>query len=547
MHAFRRSSSRPASQQRRSAPGALGALGSVGAPGVLRRPKLGVGIGVGVAAASLLLSACGSAAVDSTASGSTSSGGPGGTVKWGWALPTSWDPVTSSAGWDVHALSLVYDGLTQEDEKGDAVPGVASSWKYNGDGTQVTFTLRPGLKFSDGTALDAAAVKANIERGRDEKDSLIAAQLTTVKQVTAPDPVTVVIDLTKPNYQVPTLFAGKTGMLVSPAAFTANRGGLALKPVGAGPFTLNSYVQNSKATLVRNAGFWNANQIHIANFELYPLPDSATVVAGLSSGQYNVAQIPGSQVAAAKAAGLKVQVIPSLVVSVLDVNNTVAPFDDPSVAEALKYAVDRKALLQTANFGYGDTASQPFPKGYVGYNASVADSYTYDPAKAKSLLAGSKYGAHPAVTITTAAAAGVPEQLQAQLQAVGFTVKIDVIPEAQFTQVVYIQHSRALTVDAFAGRDSVAQAFQVLFGKAGLLNPGRGTSDELQAAVDKIADTPLDSPDYAATVQAATALAIQQEPNVFLYTVPRILAHSPSVSDVPADTVVQRFEGVTVR
>lgn len=501
---------------------------------------------LGTAAAALLLSACGTAAANSD-NGSTAAGGPSGTVKFGWALPTSWDPVTSSAGWDVHALSLVYDGLTQEDASGAAVPAVASSWKYNADGTQVTFTLRPGLTFSDGTPLDAAAVKANIERGRDEKDSLIAAQLVTVKQVTAPDPTTVVVDLTQPNFQLPSLFAGKTGMLVSPAAFTGNRAGLALKPVGAGPFSLTSYVQNSKATLVRNPGFWDAPQIHIANFELYPLPDAATVVAGLSSGQYNLAQIPGNQVAAAKAAGLKVQVIPSLVVSVLDVNDTIAPFDDPNVVQALKYAVDRKALLQTASFGYGDVASQPFPKGYVGYNATVDGAFSYDPAKAESLLAASKYGAHPTVTITTATAAGVPEQLQAQLQAVGFTVKIEVIPQAQFTQLVYIQHSRALTVDAFAGRDSVAQAFQVLFGKAGLLNPGRGASDELQAAVAKIAQTPLDSPDYAATVQAATELAVQQEPNVFLYTVPRILAHTASVSDVPADTVVQRFEGVTVR
>ncbi|ACU71676.1 extracellular solute-binding protein family 5 [Catenulispora acidiphila DSM 44928] len=501
------------------------------------------------AAVVLSLAACGGTA---TAGSTAEQSGGGaatasGTLKWGWALPTSWDPVTSSAGWDVHALSLVYAGLTQEDAAGNAVPALASSWKYNTAGTEITFTLRPNLTFSDGTPLDATAVKANIERGRDEKDSLIASQLTSVKQVSAPSPDTVVVDLAQPNFQIPTLFAGKTGMLVSPAAFTGNRAGLALKPVGAGPFTLSSYVQNSKASLVRNPKFWNASQIHIANFELYPLPDPSTAVAGLTSGQYSVAQIPGNLVAAAKSAGLKVQVIPSLVVSVLDVNNTIAPFDDPNVDQALKYAVDRKALLQTANFGVGDVSYQPFPKGYVGYSDAVGEPYAYNPDKAKTLLAASKYGAHPAVTITTSTAAGVPEQLQAQLQAVGFTVKIEVIPAAQFTQIVYVQHSRALTVDAFAGRDSTAQAFQVLFGKAGLLNPGRGVSPDLQAAVDKISTTPLDSPDYPAVVQAATALAVQQEPNVFLYTVPRILAHSSSVSDLPADTVVQRFEGVTAK
>jgi len=504
-----------------------------------RRGFLGLGLGAGGA---LLLAACGT----STA-GSSAAAGPGGTVRFGWALPTSWDPITSSAGWDVHALSLAYAGLTQEDEKGDPVPALASGWKYNADGTQVTFTLRSGLKFSDGTPLDAAAVKKSIERGRDAKNSLIASQLTTVKTVTAADAVTLVLELSQPNFQIPSLFAGKTGMVVSPAAFEKDAAGLALKPVGAGPFTLTSYTQNAKATLVRNPGFWNAAEIEIQNFELYPLPDASTVVAGLESGQYNVASIPGGQVAAAKAAGLQVQVIPSLVVAVLDINNTIAPFDDPKVVEALKFAVDRKALLQTASFGYGDVAYQPFPKGYVGYNSSLEGIYAHDPAKAKSLLAESKYGANPTLTITTYTATGVPEQLQAQLQVVGFTVKIEVIPQAQFTQIVYIQHSRALTVDAFAGRDSAAQAFQVLFGTAGLLNPGRNASPELLAAVTKISQTPLDSPDYATALQAATELAVKQEPNVFLYTEPRILARSADISEIPAYTVVQRFEGVTAK
>jgi len=357
----------------------------------------------------------------------------------------------------------------------------------------------------------------------------------------------VVIELTRPNFQIPSLFAGKTGMVVSPAAFEANAAGLARGPVGAGPFTLTSYTQNAKATLVRNPGFWNAAQIKVQNFELYPLPDASTVVAGLESGQYNVASIPGGQVAAAKAAGLQVQVIPSLVVAVLDVNSTLAPFDDPTVVEALKFALDRKALLQTASFGYGDVAYQPFPKGYVGYDPTLGDIYAHNPDKAKQLLARSKYGAHPKVTLTTSVATGVPEQLQAQLQAAGFEVTIEVIPQAQFTQIVYVQHSRALTFDAFAGRDSAAQAFQVLFGSAGLLNPGRTTNAELQAALDKVNRTALDSPDYPALLQAATGIAVREEPNAFLYTEPRILARSAGVSAIPQYTVVQRFEGVTAR
>jgi peptide/nickel transport system substrate-binding protein len=507
-----------------------------------RRGVIGLAAGVGVGGA-LSLAGCGGSASDAAAAAGQN--GVGGTVKWGWDLPTSWDPITSSAGWDVHALSLVYAGLTQEDEAGNAIPALATGWQYNAAGTEVTFTLRSGLKFSDGSTLDAAAVAKSLERSRTASGSLVAPQLTSVTSITAQGTDTVVVKLNAPNFQIPTLFAGKTGMIVSPTAFESNATGLALKPVGAGPFQLTSYTQNASASLVRFPGFWNAKQIHIENFELYPLPDASTVVAGLESGQYNVASIPGSEVDAAKAAGLQVQVIDSLVVAVLDVNDAVAPFDDDNVVLALKYAIDRKALLQTAQFGYGDVAYQPFPKGYVGYNDAIGAPYAVNQAKAKQLLAASKYGPSPTVSITTTAAAGVPEQLQAQLQAVGFQASIKVIPLAQFTELVYIQHEEQLTVDAFAGRDSAVQAFQVLFGAQGLLNPGRHANSQLQAELTQVNETPLDSTKYPGLLQQATATAVQQAPNVFLYTEPRILARAASVSAIPDYLVVQRFEGVT--
>jgi peptide/nickel transport system substrate-binding protein len=502
-----------------------------------RRSFLGLGLTAGAAA---LLAACGTAE-------SATTGVDGGTLKWGWALPTSWDPVTSSAGWDVHALSLVYAGLTKLDPHGNAVPALASAWKYNADGTQITFTLRPGLTFSDGTALDATAVKKSVERGRDFPKSLIAAQLANVKTVTAPDATTVVLGLGVADYQVPNLLAGKTGMVVNPAVFTSAADSLATKPAGAGPFTLTSYVQNSKAVLAVNSRYWDAASIKLKGFELYPLPEAATVVAALQSGQYDVAQIPGSQVEAAKAAGLEVQVIASLVVAVLDVNIAKAPFDDPKVAEALHYAVDRAALLKTAQFGHGEVNYQPFPKGYAGYNAALDGIYAYNPGKAKQLLAESTYAGKPVdVAITTTKAEGVPEQLQSQLAAVGFKPTIDVIPAAQATQIMYIQHSRALAVDGFAGRDSAVQAFQVLFGKEGLMNPGRVQPPELAAALTKVSQTPLDDPTYPKVLQEATAIAVKTMPNVFLYTVPRILARRKNVSAIPEFTVVQRFEGVSV-
>src|SRR3984885_8033598 len=117
---------------------------------VVRRGALA---GAAVLALSLLAAACGSTSSTSSSVGSASSASAGasGTLNWEWELPTSWDPVTSSAGWDVHVLGLVYASITTLNAKGDVQPGLASSWKYAANGKSVTFTLRTGLKFTHGT------------------------------------------------------------------------------------------------------------------------------------------------------------------------------------------------------------------------------------------------------------------------------------------------------------------------------------------------------------------------------------------------------------
>ena len=124
-----------------------------------RRTALKAALAV-VAGAPLLLAGC--------SAGSSSAGADGQAVlKWANSFPTNWDPVTSGTGADVFKLSLPYAALTELDAAGAATPGLAESWAYNDDGTEVTFTLRPDLTFSDGTALDAEAVKFHFDRTQD--------------------------------------------------------------------------------------------------------------------------------------------------------------------------------------------------------------------------------------------------------------------------------------------------------------------------------------------------------------------------------------------
>ena len=390
-------------------------------------------------------------------------------------------------------------------------------------------------------------MKKGLERGRDAKNSLIAAQLADLKSVKVDDDLTFTLTLAGPNYQYPNLLAGKTGMVVNPAVFEKDVDSLATKPAGSGPFVLNSYTQNASAKLTRNPKYFEADDIKVSSFELYPAADAATVVASLQSGQYNVGLLPGSQVDAAKAAGLEVQEIPSLYVATLDVNKTMAPFDDPKVVEALHYAVDRQQLVDAGQFGVGEVNYQPFPPGYVGYNPELKDVFAYDPDKAKQILKDAGYTDPIPLTISTPSPEGVPELLQSQLKAVGFDPEIETIPIAQFTQQVYINHEKALAVDGFAGRESPTQAFQVLFSDTGLMNPGRDYAPEVKAAIEKVIATPLDDPKYPELLQAAVKVAVTTMPNTFLYTVPRVIARNPSVSELPEGLALVEWDGVTVK
>jgi peptide/nickel transport system substrate-binding protein len=501
------------------------------------------------------LAACGSSSPSGSAvagSGSTAaSGGASGTLNWEWQLPTSWDPVTSSAGWDMHVLGLVYASITTLDTKGDVHPGLASSWNYAADGKSVTFTLRPGLKFSDGSPLTATSVAENIKRGQTQANSTVASELSVISKVVVNSPTSFTLDLSQVDYQVPDLLAGKDGMIVNPAYFK-NVASLPTKPEGAGPFTLTSYVPDSHANLVRNASYWDASQIHIANFNVLSITQPEQILSALESGQVNVAYIAGNQVAAAKAAGFKIDVIPSEVVNEVDIQTTTAPFTNPKVVEAINYAINRQAILQVQASGYGAVAYQPFPAGFVGYSAKLANEYPYNPTLAKQLLAQAGYAKGLNITLTSEAGIddALAEQIQGQLQQVGISVTIKDIAADTSTQFLYLNKTIPLAIDGTAGRMSPVEMLDVLYSQQGLMNvTGKATTTPpaVSSALSSALTVPLDSPGYPAALQNAVETAVQQEPiHIWLYTNPRIFAYSPTVSGIPSDLVQQRWEGATV-
>jgi peptide/nickel transport system substrate-binding protein len=379
------------------------------------------------------------------------------TLNWSFYMPTSWDPVTSSTGNDINILSLVYASITQLDEVGNAIPGLAESWEYTEDGSAVTFTLRPDLEFSDGTVLDAQAVSDSLTRGKEQENSLIKGQLAAIESITVEDELNFTLHLNKVDYQLPNILAGRTGEVVSPTAAAEDAEALPTAPVGAGPFILTEFVPESNAVLVKNPDYWRADEIHIDTLNLTVAADPATVVQAVQSGSLDVVTLDASQIEQAEAAGIEVEVIKSLQVNNLNINNTIAPFTDPAVLEAIRYAVDRDEIVETLTYGTADPTFQSFPKGYVGYNPELEDLYSYDPEKSIEILEEAGYApGEVTFTITTMSIFEVWAQLlQAQFEEAGFTVNIEVVPVGSSTwqQKVYLDgRSAQLATDGSVGR-----------------------------------------------------------------------------------------------
>jgi ABC-type transport system substrate-binding protein len=482
----------------------------------------------------------------------TPAAGKGGKLVWASFLPSNWDPVTSTAGTDVTALSLVYSGLTKMDTKGRPVPDLATAWSWSKNGLTLTFTLRPGLVFSDGTKLDATAVKQNILRGRDDPKSLIAPQLAPIASVSTPNATTVKVKLKTQDYDLLRVFAGKTGELVSPKAFTTNAAGLSTQPVGAGPFNLTNLVSGSSATLVRNPTYWNAKEILLSELDLRFITNPQTVVASLKTGDINMAWLQTNTVIPALLGqpGIKIDVVPSLRGYSIEVNQAMAPFTNFKVVQAVNYAIDRQTILKTIFGSIGKVSYQAFPRGYVGYSQDAANLYPYDPAKAKSLLAAAGFAnGGPAFTITYfdfGSFKALAQVLQSQLNAVGFQTNLTVLPLAQASQAVYVDHSVAFNPNGISGRESPLQMLQVQYAADGLLNPCRCAPSKLTAAFNAVAKVPFDNKSYPALLQKATALAAKTSANVFIATQPWVYAHTTTVQGLQPYLVTERFEGVYV-
>ncbi|TQM11378.1 ABC transporter substrate-binding protein [Pseudonocardia kunmingensis] len=342
--------------------------------------------------------------------------------------PPSMDPHTTASAIAQHPYSsLVYDRLTQMGPDLEVRPMLAMSWELAADRRSMTFSLRDGVSFSDGTALDADAVKASLDRALTSPESTVTSALAVIGSVEVVDPRTVRITATESAAALPAVLAGTEASIVSPAAL--RNPDLDVRPVGSGPYQLEELQLGQTATFVRREGYWDPEAQKAARIEMSFMPDPNARLSSLSSGQIDIANAAeGMYEQVTRMDGVVVHAYPAAATINVRLNTNRPNIDKAEVRQALNYAIDREALVQSLLQGRCDAIGQPLPEIYPGHLTDPPVAYTHDPERARQLLA--QAGVPGGFTMTMLVGSGnrpfdqLATAMQAQLVEVGITVEI---------------------------------------------------------------------------------------------------------------------------
>ncbi|MQY22856.1 ABC transporter substrate-binding protein [Nocardia macrotermitis] len=415
---------------------------------------------LGALTAVLTLAACGSGTPTSVDAGPPR---PGGTLRYGLSLaPTCSDPAQSATNQTLYVTRQIVDSLTDQDPATGAItPWLARSWQVSPDATTFTFQLRPGVTFSDGTALTATSVQKNfdaiVHTLTGAKAILAASYLAGYAGTDVLDPLTARVRFDRPNAQfLQATSTPQLGILAdATTAEPADRRCLG-NDIGSGPFTYADYRQGASATLAKRAGYtWGSKVFghqgaaYLDRIEFTVIPESGVRTGSLSSGQLDVVSDALPQDAAQiEASGGRLQITPNPGVTFgIQPNLTRGPLRDAAVRAALLPAINRKELVDTVLGPQFKTATSVLASKTPGY-VDLSKRLGYAPDTAKSLLdkagwvpGGDGIRVKDGVRLSfgvlfSHAFAGnqaILELVQQQLRTVGVDLRLEPAADAEYT------------------------------------------------------------------------------------------------------------------
>ena len=446
--------------------------------------------------------------------------------------PVTLDPALMGSFFELSVQYLVHEPLLHMTPDLVIEPALVAAWSV-ADDTVYRFELRPGLAFHDGTALDAAAVKANFERMLDpDTGSPRRSELGPVTSVETEGDLTFVITLSEPFAPFLSVLTNRGGMMVSPTALDELGEDFASQAVGAGPFRVVDWVKNSRLELARFDDYWRDGQPYLDGIVLQPMPDETVRLTNLLSGSLQLIHDVPPQSVADLRGNPNVVVFEQGGLGFNDValNTTAPPFDDVRVRQALWHAIDADVIHRIVFFGTGSVSYGPIPPSIPWAHDPSFVPYVRDVERASALLAEAGYpdGVDVTITVTNAPIqVRIAEIVQAQAADAGFRISIRQIDATSLITVL-----RARDFDAswapWSGRPDPDGNMFNYFTIDGPNNFAGWVNEEADALLREARIT-LDQAERARLYQEAQAIIAEEAPLVFFHHDAILQAASTSV------------------
>ncbi|WP_197061555.1 glutathione ABC transporter substrate-binding protein GsiB [Pectobacterium betavasculorum] len=349
---------------------------------------------------------------------------------------TSLDPYDANDSLSQTVAKSFYQGLFGFDKDMKLVNVLADSYDVSPDGLAYTVKLHPSVKFHDGSAFNAAAVKVNLDRASNPDNRLKRYNLfKMIDKTEAVDDLTVKITLKTPFSAFINNLAHPAAVMISPAALTQYGKEIGFHPVGTGPYRFVAWNQTDFVKVEKFSGYWKTGLPKLDSITWRPVVDNNTRAALLQTGEAQFAYpIPFEQAKVLeKNDKLALVASPSILHRYISMNVTQKPFDNPKVRQALNYAINKDALIKVAFSGYATPAAGPLP-GSIDYSVKY-HPWPYDPAKARELLKEAGYPDGFTTTLWSShnhsTAQKVLQFTQQQLAQVGVKVQVTAMDAGQ--------------------------------------------------------------------------------------------------------------------
>lgn len=297
-----------------------------------------------------------------------------------------WDPKFTNDNDSLWAQQQVFATLLQNSPDGKEIkPWLAESWSLDPTGKIYSFKLHENAKFCDGTPVTADDVKFSLDRGMD-KDSAISWQYPSNPKVAVVDAHDLTITLDAPNVSFASfLTLWGTDILSKAYADKVGVPALSEKPLGSGPFCLDSWDKGQTIILKPNPGYWDPSQPYVDEVDLRVVPDDNARVLQLQTGEVDVdLSVPYSQAAVLeKTGGVAVGTDTAYATAAIVPNIAKVPaLADVKVRQAIARALDRQAMVDSILFGKGEVAKSPFyGPGILYWTGDFEVKYDLDAAK----------------------------------------------------------------------------------------------------------------------------------------------------------------------